>query len=95
MLEQLIAGLGRIARKQFAEAPHLSDDEIADVRQLSVNGIGPSGQKLVGKFPQRRFALMDRFDEEGRRPCLRATRRQPPQLPFEFLLALPHLGHLV
>jgi hypothetical protein len=45
---------------------------------VSVNGIGASGQKLVGKFPRLRFALMDRFDEEGRMPCLRASRRSSP-----------------
>jgi hypothetical protein len=82
MLEQILAGLGRTARKQFAEASHLSDDEIADVRQVSVNGIGASGQKLVGKFPQRRFAHLDRFDEEGRRPCLRGQSPPAAAAPF-------------
>ena len=95
MLEQFLPGRRWIASQQSAKVSHLPQDEIADVRQMGIDGIVSSGEKLVGEFPQLLLTLVDRLNEEGRRSRSRCGFGQPTQLPFEFLLALPHLSHLV
>ena len=59
---------------------------------MGVNGIVPSRKELIGDVPELLFALVDRFDKERRRACLRRSSRQPPQLSFELLFPLTHLS---
>ncbi|MGB7168885.1 MAG: hypothetical protein WBD32_07740 [Acidobacteriaceae bacterium] len=77
MLEQFLPGRGRIARHERTKVSHLPQNEIADVREVGVDGILASRQKLVGEFPHLLLALVDRFDQERRRASFRSRRSQP------------------
>jgi len=51
MLVQFLSRRPRIARDQRTEISHLPHDEIANFREMGVNGNGSSRQKLIGEFP--------------------------------------------
>jgi hypothetical protein len=95
MLQQLFPGCNRVARQQGAKISQPSRHEVANVQQMSVNGIVPSRQKLVSNIPQLLFPFVDRCHKERRRAGCRRGLGQSSQLPFELLLTLTHLRQLV